>query len=191
MPQRSRLITAAVILAIASACTFLRDGFHPSLHHTALTLFLPFIGYYICGYELKIAETSRRNHVTAVAVTLAAVLVTMFTARWLVVGELGRHLLGWWYGAFGPTVIVMSIGIFMLAHGIDPVRLRLAAKLSPATFGVYVLHPVFIPFIVKTSDSLHLIPAVAIPVIALAVFAWSLITVLALMRIPYLRRLFA
>jgi surface polysaccharide O-acyltransferase-like enzyme len=61
---------------------------------------------------------------------------------------------------------------------------------APATLGVYILHPLLIRFI-SSSFSLPagVPPYIAVPALALIVFAWALVTVLALARIPYLRRL--
>lgn len=189
--RRTRILAATAILATASLCAGLRDLFQPAWQHTALTLFLPFLGYYLLGYEIANLRVTRFDRLAARLGTVVTLVLIALVARGLINSAQGQLMMSWHQGSFGPMVIALSLGVFMTARGIAPERLRRTAALAPPSFGVYVLHPLFIPVVAGIVDPLNLAPTLAIPLIALAVFAWSLITVLALLRIPYLRRLFA
>lgn len=119
---------------------------------SAATRFLPYAGYFTLGWLLRDVVLTRRAVRTAalafaamVAATAGLVAVSAAFVGW---GSPGRYL----YGYLSPTVVVMSLAAFVLLRawglrhppGTRWAPGRRAAALSALTFGVYLVHPLFL-----------------------------------------------
>ncbi len=110
-----------------------------------LTIFLPYIGYFVLGYALREVVLSRRALVAAGAVFLAAdvIVIGVYAAR---PGPPLGLLLGGGY--WGLPVAVTAVAAFLIGRGVVHPASRLATprlakpmrRLGDLTLGVFVVH---------------------------------------------------
>ena len=138
LPQLRQLIIIITGLAVGA-------NLFDFLASSAFTLFVPYLAYYLAGWYC-----TRRLHdrpgTFALAFSLAAGLTTGLTA--LQVSNLGLddRWSFYFYEDFGPTVIVMTVSLFLLIlRGTIPLKIEaLAHTLAPLTLGVYLAHPIVV-----------------------------------------------
>ncbi len=171
--------------------------------HTGLRFRIPleaaqgFTGYFLLGFVLL--RGSKPSFLpVADLVRLGTFLVCFFGSGW-VVFHAGRFP-ALFYDNLAPNVVLYAASCFMI---IKETVTRLEPKwnagvkrafggLSAASFGIYLVHPVFIDIFnhgrlgfTLTAQMGH--PAWSIPVTALAIYACSYLTVLAIRKVPLLR----
>ena len=160
-----------------------------------LTLFVPYLGYYVCGYQIR---TTRGDRISDAILWLAAAgsILAIFVANMLLtrIGVGKDHLYGYLFGYLSPPVILMSLAIFLLAARHGPRRsqgsplLARVAKMEPATLGIYIIHPVVISILGLCGVRSSMWPApVSIPVLTVVVFVLSYAATQLIRKVPYLR----
>ena len=191
-PARRRWALMLLILALSTVATFMVPGLALQVRHSVFTLFLPFLGYFLLGYELRSLRLVQLRALPVALWVLAtgagifgcALLTARGLSHW---GQLA-------YAAFSPTVVVAAAAIFVLVRrwgerGGSRLTVRLVGVAAPSTFGIYLVHPL----VIGACDSLGLqgylpLPAI-VPVTAIVVFliSWALTEVMR--AIPCVRRL--
>jgi surface polysaccharide O-acyltransferase-like enzyme len=197
VPRRGRIITIVAIFVFASIVTLVRDVYFPSVRQTIVTLFIPFIGYYLCGYELK--KTAPDAVLKSVLGFILVVAVFWVVAVSYVSASGVERFLSrsWLFGAFSPLVIIMSVALFQLMHSAgsaatveDGGTLGTIARLSPLVFGIYLIHPLFIRLLASAGfPGPHISPFIALPLDIVLVFFWSALSVWAVCRVRYVREI--
>ncbi|MCY2954774.1 MAG: acyltransferase family protein [Planctomycetota bacterium] len=189
--DRTLVIAVSLLLAMFSQAIMIWQGYKPN----ALSLFVPYVGYYLAGYQIRNVKLSSRARRVAWLAGLGAVAVTAVGSS-ILCPRLGLSLQGrYFYTYFSPPVILMSFCAFILmADGFRrPVPgspNRVLSHLANAALGVYLIHPIFFTIIVHFER----IPLsrtrspVAILVISAFLLAASYVGTIVMQRIPYLRR---
>ena len=137
---------------------------------TFLSMFLPYIAYFVAGYLLLTHPPQWRAPLLWTVTLLCGLAIAASAA--LLLPRFGLQALELAYNHFNPAVIAMSICIFCLAAKAD-VRLPLAS-LAQATLGVYLLHPIWV--VALKYAGLAAIwhgPAIGIPLTATLAFILS------------------
>lgn len=112
----------------------------------AVTRCLPYVGYYLAGHLLTTMEITPRHQYLARRFAVAGWLTTAIGS-----GVLAAHY-GWTtsgyflYDYLSPTVMAMSLAVFVAARGWKPKRLSTGRlrKYGAATFGVFLIHPLLL-----------------------------------------------
>ena len=147
-----------------------------------LTWFLPYLGYFVAGRQIFDGEMRVPRPAWVLAASVAA------TALGVHLMSNGRTLDTYFYDYFSLTVPFMSLAAFQWI--VSSPRVPRLAALAPLTFGVYLIHPVFL-------DLAHRAGAFTggrndawtVPLLTLAVFALSAASSWLLRRHPATRRL--
>ena len=202
---------AFLFLGVADSVIFYsffnRPGWFDSIS-TFPTLFaftFGFIGYFILGYQIRTAALSSRLLWTAGFTFVLSVLLTC-TGTYLLVDHFGLSSFGTYlYDSFSPTCILMSLSVFWLFRGAGMLGMNVEGPIyrfirrycAPATFGVYLVHPIFLEVIWKVGASVrmngktvvdfHSGPGIFLlsGMVLVASFAVAMI----LQKIPYLKRI--
>jgi len=160
------ILLVAVLDALYRQWTGTPNGFF-------LTWFLPYLGYFVAG-RLIFEGAIRLPY--AWAVLVGSILVTA-AGVYLMSDEAGLN--GYFYGYFSLTVPLMSLAMFQLI--VNGPRLPRLTWLAPLTFGVYLVHPVFLDLATRTGlyrageHDVWAVPLMAIVVFALSALAsWGL-----------------
>lgn len=201
--RKTGIFWASAVLIAAAWITATQPNAMGILQTNMFTLFVPFIGYYWLGNvlaELPIHRGFRWVGVVLTATGAAAMMIAEQTqdARLrLLLAPPSEYV----FSAFSHPVVLMSIGIFLIgaatsrrasqqtasnARGSSQTCL---ARIAPLTFGVFVIHPIFLRLLSTLPITIDLPPFAAIWVYAMMVFALSLFVAWALARIPGVQRL--
>lgn len=123
-----------------------------------------FIGYFLTGYQIR--STSLSNRLLWVASFTFALSIWMtFTGTYLLIDHFGLSSFGsYFHDPFSPTGILMSMSAFCLLKGTSLLRINeggpvgtfIKRHCAPATFGVYLVHPIFLEFFWKAGGSLRI-----------------------------------
>jgi surface polysaccharide O-acyltransferase-like enzyme len=192
---RARL--GVIVLGLLLANVYFQiDGLLWNSKRSIFTLFVPYIPYYLCGYELRRIDPKK---VPLCYLVLAVAVSALYLAAFFGVfmerqGGVGVRYL---FDFFTPPVIFLSIGVFWLAYLRDTMARPLAGVRKTAlewvastTLGVYVLHPLLLNLLrhalgSRAGEGTFLVGVVVVPFVTYVVC--YLITSL-LMCIPVLRR---
>ncbi|MBS1207717.1 MAG: putative integral rane protein [Proteobacteria bacterium] len=159
-----------------------------------LTSFLPFTGYFIAGHYLftqahrpDTAYHTRMLWALMIVAGLGVALGAGLLRPWL--GERGITLM---YAYPNPLVWVMGFCMFRIgllqASGKQQQLTALCIALAPLSFGIYLIHPVWLLALAHVGiDGFLWHPAIGIPLTTLSTFALSALSIAALQRIPILR----
>ncbi|MBR5093877.1 MAG: acyltransferase family protein [Oscillospiraceae bacterium] len=156
-----------------------------------LELYLPlgYTGYFVLGsllHRFELPKTARR---------WLYALAALATAAAIAVSGIGSARAGecriWLYDYFSPCVALQSAAVFVLLRQIGERPLpRLLRLLSGCSFGIYLIHELFIDFLRRFCGlgPLSLPTLVSVPLIAALVFALSAAMTALLRQIPLARR---
>jgi surface polysaccharide O-acyltransferase-like enzyme len=191
--QRLGVIVIGFVLANAyfQADVLLWDN-----QRSVFTLFLPYIPYYLCGYELRRIDPKQvpSRYLVVAALVSALYLAAFFPAFMAREGGIGVRYL---FDFFTPPVMFLSIGIFWAAYLHDTasgpvtgVRRTAVEWVASTTLGIYVLHPLVLDGLRralsdKGGDGTFVTAVIVVPLVTFV--ACDLITSL-LMNVPILRR---
>lgn len=153
---------------------------------------LGYAGFYVAGYYLKEFTIGRLTE--AILYILGA--LGAFAAVWgtrvlsLRAGGLDDTL----YGYFSPNVVCFAVAVFVLFRyvlGISEERSRRQSLgvVARVSFGMYLIHDLFLMLLRHLGiTTLSFTPALAIPVLAAAVFLASFLVSWLLSKLPFLGR---
>lgn len=167
--------------------------------HSAWTWWLPYLGAYLLGWALRgVVLPSRWVPVLVLAVLALSALLT-----WQWKNPAAPTWLQDWAGAhyYSPTVAVLSVCVYLLAQALvrpggalsvltAPRVMAVVDPVGRATLGIFALH--FLVLLVGTDTGLLGPPVAPWPVLLLRFLAVCVVTtllVLAMQRVPVLRRL--
>jgi surface polysaccharide O-acyltransferase-like enzyme len=166
-------------------------------HRTVFTMFIPYIAYYMCGYELRSIDPKKISSKYLVAAGALCVLyIVLFSGPLIRIEESGNQQFALEF--FAPPVIIMSVTIFWIAYlrnQTPPKAGRRRAKtaleqVASTTLGIYLLHPLVLEYLrgrlgKHANEHSFLLGVLVAPLITFT--ACYLITSL-IMNIPTLRR---
>ena len=193
--QRDRIFAIVLILVLANAY-FQTDALLWNNHRSIFTMFIPFIGYYLCGYELPRIDAKKiPTGFPSLAVIVSAIYLTAFAPAFLArQGGVGVRYL---FDFFSLPMAFLSVAIFWAAYLHDttakpPEGFRKTALewVASTTLGIYVLHPLVLAFIKDrlgnhAGDGSFLLVVIVVPLVT---FAACYVITSILMNIPLLRR---
>jgi len=193
---KERILVVVIIFALASSYSLVNLLYWRN-QRSIFTLFIPYIGYYLCGYEIRFLDPKKipLRYLIA-AVLFCAVYIAMMTGIYTDTGSFvnDRFVLDF----FSPPVIVMSICIFWAAYLADQrkklrqsFRKTVAEKVASAAYGIYLLH-ILVLFCIRevlgryAKDDNFLLGIVVVSIMA---FIICFLVISVIMKIPYLRRI--
>lgn len=186
LPQLRHLILIMAGLAVGA-------NLFDFLASSAFTMFVPYLTYYLAGWYCARLLHDRPG-ASALAVGLAAGLITGLTALLVSTRGLDDRWAFYFYEDFSPTVMVMAAGIFLftMQRTIPPGLESLARTLAPLTLGVYLAHPIVVELLrygYFLAAPVLLLPPYYVPVTFLLTCGITFSLVALLQRVPGLQRI--
>lgn len=186
---------------------FKRPGWFDSIS-TFPTLFaftFGFIGYFLTGYQIRRIGLSSQLLLLAGFTFVLSVFVTCMGTD-LLIGHFGLWSFGTYlYDNFSPTCLLMTVSVFCLLKGTCVLRMNedgsvcrfIKRHCAPATFGVYLVHPIFLDLFWSVGGSIRMSGKGAIDfhsslgifLLSGMVLVTSFTATLILQKIPYLKRM--
>lgn len=191
--QRVLVIVVGLVLAMAY---FQTDVLLWNNQRSIFTMFIPYIAFYLCGYELRQIDPKKvPSRYLLLAVLISAGYLAAFSGVFMeTAGGVGTRYL---FDFFTPPIIFLAIGVFWAAYlrdttakPLEGYRRTALEWISSTTLGVYVLHPLVLVYMrdhlgKRAGDGDFILGVVVVPFITFVIC--YLITSL-LMKIPLLRR---
>lgn len=163
-----------------------------------LTMVMGTVGYLILGYLLGRITITQRLFWVMVVVALVSEVVTIagtyyFTAKNN--GVLDTVMWGEW-----PNIMAMSAAIFIIIRTLSEQSTRLhtgisrtvVKALSVASFGIYLVHVMFIYAFAEGAFGFHLTaltgnPIYFVPLLAVLTYGCSFVVIFVMQRLPFIR----
>jgi len=193
LPERGVLGLAAGLIALGAADQVL-SAFFGAGRANAVTMFLPYLGYYLAGHALQRVQLPRRA-VGLAALTFGGSVLLTAVGTWVLARQYGWTAQGsYLYGYLSPTVIAGALAAFLLLRALPtllpavgrPGVERWVGRLSPLTFGVYLVHPALMALEPHLGVDLYPTRAPAL-LVAVAVH-WTALTLASLVVVALGRR---
>jgi len=190
MRPPARWALAVVLLALASFGV--PQDYWPM---NALTLFTPYIGYFVMGFLLRDVSLGRNaSGLVAAAFVAACAAITIGTGMRFAAWGPSDHRSLALYDYVSVAVIIQSIAAYLLiqrlcSRGSAADSNRWVRLLGGAAFGIYLTHRAALDVVAGWTGDLYANAAgIAIAVEALLAFACAAGVTLLIQRVPYLRR---
>ena len=110
--------------------------------------------------------------------------------RWLS-ASIGRDVGLYFYSNLSPTVVVISVSLFLIAKNLQKVLPpnKLVDRISSSMLGVYLVHPLFIGLLNRAGlSAIDFNPIFGIPLVGVLTLLLSLLATILMQKIPFLRR---
>ena len=145
-----------------------------------------FISYFVIGYYV-VHEMEPRSFqagilISIISIVLGAILVYL-EIRFASSKEASGSFMQ--YYQFG--ILMQTVGLVRLAQYISGTRIiKVLAKLSPMTLGVYIIHPIILETLGRMGvSSLSFNPFISVPVLALFIFSGTMVIAKIIMKTPF------
>jgi surface polysaccharide O-acyltransferase-like enzyme len=150
--EKSRSFYILLVLAISSLTVTMAKLLSIRTEN-AFTFFIPFIGYYLLGFQLRGARLKSWHLALVWLAFIATVLITIpeywFFAKILWVEKPSAFDL--FYVYCNPVIVIMSICAYLIiSNSIPALKLtgdkrpmakRVLRRMAQTTFGIYLIHP--------------------------------------------------
>lgn len=184
-----RIILYILLLwAVFSSLWRAAAGLFPALElpdYANLDILGGYAGYVLLGHVLHTAKKIPSATVSGGVFALCGLFTTV--ATWIMTARAGE-LNGVFYQYFMPNVVVMAAAAFLLFRRLGEKRPQAGpavTALSSLSFGIYLIHEVFIRLFHSAFSSLPALAALPLTVVVTAVA--SLACAFVLIRLPYVR----
>ena len=183
LPQLITCIPPRYVLLIQ---TVRQINFYLSFHFT-----LGYVSYFVLGYYLSRTPLGKRAEQAVYSLGILGFAATALLTEHL--SFQAQSAVETFYSPFSLTVLLESIGVFVFAKNHLPLARaprarRLIRKLSDFSFGAYLIHPLFIELLEHFGvHATSFSPLLAVPLIALSIFAASMLLSALIHRIPVLK----
>ena len=192
--NKERTIFICFIFVIAIAVTIIKYFLFQSLS-TIFTMFIPYTGYYLSGYQFRRFNPNRVSYTILLFVIAMCLIITVCCTGYTAMNY-GLSMGLYFYDYFSPTVIIMSVAIFLMVRkrfSEEKQKVQaenyLIKKIVPATLGIYIIHYFILDslWIFFKISPVSFNPLLSIPLFASTIFFVSFAIVFVINKIPYLR----
>lgn len=177
----------------------------PVIVHFLLSL-MGYLGYYIAGYFVNRLVLSRRNNRLAQVFFIVACMTTALGTFVLFRNfNPQKTIVLYLYDYFSPTCVVMTFCIFLMIKAwktkstygpkMHSVNQWVRRIFSPATLGIFLVHPIVLDILEKflpisptmRNHAIHLSQWIRIPLLTFMTLLLSLVVIVCMKKIPYLK----
>lgn len=176
--------TLGILFLISSVIPYLQEFIELNLQIPCVSIYL---FYLLLGYAIHYKDFRLRNIYAVLILVFYCIYVILiqFNPFFLIENNAALKTLGY----ESPIVVLVAFAIFSLCKNIKK-ESRIIKFVTPLTFGVYIMHPVFINFCYKlfhiTIENYSLI--ISLVIVSLTTIIGSLFATWVLRLIPFVRR---
>ncbi len=151
-----------------------------------------YLGYFISGYILykrfNNITLSKSKKLCCFLAYVFSILITIALTYGISVKKEALFEAATWYR--GALIIIATFAIFILVvASADKFKSGKIYLFSKHTFGIYLVHIIFLDIIKQHINILELNPLFAIPLLTLVIYIASLISCFVLSKIPYINKI--
>lgn len=151
-----------------------------------------YLGYFIGGYILykRFGNVgfSKFKNLACILVYIIASVTTTILAYFVSIKNNDFFDAALWYR--GIFIIIASFAIFILiAANEQKFKAEIIYKFSKHTFGIYLVHIVFLDIIKEHINIINFSPVIAIPLLTALIYICSLVTCIIISKIPIIKKI--
>ncbi len=164
----------AAMVAVVSYLTFIKNMECVYIIKSSFffTWFLPYVGYYFCGYFLRIKHV-RFNRWLLISIFVLSIAATTALGRYFA-SNYSLQLGLYFHSFMGITALPATLSIFILLQHFSLKENQFIETAGNLTFGIYLVHPVFLSIVkIIGMDPTLNHSEIGIPILAIGVFAIS------------------
>jgi len=184
-----------LLVLLLLVMTTTRDGFEMLTLEDEppfiFTRFVPYLGYYLCGYQLRTFRSSIRKAWPLIGISVICIAL-IGIGSYVIMRLDGWHRSHYLYGYHSPLVILLSLAVFTLVIRFGPSikKSHFVAQwirhVAPLTLGIYLVHPLVIGILGRLNFAAEAgFAPLRIPLLTGAVFFGSYLIVVVMKRIPF------
>lgn len=181
-------------LAIGAFILATGDYFTIFLPFNASTRFIPYAGFFIAGFLLRQRMLSTGQCCAAtLCFALSSAVIIIGTGQQVALLGIDDYRSFQYYDHFHLAVVIQSFSIFMILQyfmttSLHPFLLKMFSIIGPVTFGVYLIHVMFLTLLKPyTKELFHQLSLAGIGIEVILTFFLSTVTCLLIARTPILR----
>jgi surface polysaccharide O-acyltransferase-like enzyme len=163
-----------------------------------LTMFGGYSGYLVIGSLVGRINLTRATRWIAAGFVTAGVALTILGTS--IITSKSGVFIGYFYEYVSPNVIMTSVGAFVLLKQLghlisnNAILSSICEKVSGASLGIYLVHPMFLDLIRGGSFGANLASlsnstSFSIPLVALLAFTFSCGVAHTILQVPFIRRI--
>ncbi len=151
-----------------------------------------YLGYFICGYilnkRLKEIKNKKKANLICIALIMLSNIITISVTYFVSIknGVLYEPMI--WYRSIFTIISASSIFSLFIINN-DKFNNKKVMNISRLTFGVYLIHMIFLNIIKENIVIINYSSLFAIPLITIIIYLVSLISIFIIKKIPVLRNL--
>ena len=151
-----------------------------------------YLGYFICGYILgnryeKEKNNKKINTICIISFIISS-LITIFVTYYLSIKNNSLYEPMMWYRSMFTIISSVSIFVLFIANS-DKFKNSLITNISGLTFGVYLIHMIFLNIIKDNIRVISYNPIIFIPLITISVYLVSILSCYIIKKIPVLKKI--
>ena len=182
------VIISFIIAMISTAYSILFLGADKRVLFT--NQFLPYIPFFFAGYLINTSDYKPQKWGLWLVIAISVVLTAM--GCYYVESVSGINNGEYFHEALSIIVVPLSFSVMLVLKSWDKsiLNIQFTKKLASLTFGIYLIHPIFLLGILWFVQGLHSIhPIILIPLLALAAYIASVVTAWVISKVPVLNRI--
>ena len=190
-PEKQRMYIITGLFIIGAIDSFWIRYFGQS-NQFFMFKFLPYLGYFMMGKEVVSTKIPFNKYLYLLVWLFASITIVLLSG---ILRYINFNVITLFNYYLNPLVIIQSISLFVFVTmymadiQVSESKQKLLIQLSELSFGIYVIHPVFIEFGRTFKENLFKENLFfMIPVFSIAVFTASGIVTILLKKVPYLKR---
>ncbi|MBL0168404.1 MAG: acyltransferase family protein [Propionivibrio sp.] len=187
--SRSALVLIYLITFSLSSLETILASLFKGGGNTFLSLFLPYVSYFVCGYLLHTGPIPSICRQAAFLTIFLGVLIALSVGAFY--PFMGPKSWAVMYSNFNPLVILMSLAFFQFGRGfrITSPRVRMTIHwFAPLTLGIYLIHPFWLDRLASIGlDGFTLHPLLGLPLTFCTVVSLSTLSIALLSQIPWVK----
>jgi len=151
-----------------------------------------YMGYFVSGHILykrfNKAQFSKKKNILCILTYIFAILITILLTCGISIKSHKFFEAATWYR--GALIIIATFAVFILfvANG-EKFKLSAVCLISKHTFGIYLIHIIFLDIIKQYIDIVALNPIISIPLLSVLIYVCSLVACMILSKIPFVNKI--
>ncbi len=151
-----------------------------------------YLGYFICGHILykrfEKINFNRIKNIICFSIFLISTSITIFFTYFKSVKTNQLFDSMFWYKSVFTIISAICIFILFLVNK-NIIKNKIILNFSKHTFGIYLIHIVFLNIIKKHYNIIEYNPIITIPILTLIIYLLSLFSCMVLSKIPYVNKI--
>lgn len=156
-------------------------------------LFEPYIGYFLLGAYLVLYPVPKKYLLPLGLLAIAGYFATWWGTSFVNAGLPEGEFDDFFYEHYRPNALFITLFVFIgFQHMSSKIKPNaLITRISTATFGIYVIHPLIQTYLNKFFgfNEMTFNPIIGVPLVWIAIFTLSFVIILAMQKLPVINRL--